>query len=309
MSAPPGGRAPASPSPLGGACPGVTGAPPSGDGEAGDGEILAYHVVFGCYGFWLPNDPRGSGSRFVASGALFHAGGGATRVDDRRRSRAGRPHDRAARDRGRAALARPAVRLDGRQALAVARGFDHAARRDRLTVWAACVMPDHAHLVFARRGGAGPDGRTAEAVTARLKAAAANRLRMEGRHPFGDRPDGNGRLPAVWQEKQWVVFLRSPARVAAAVRYVEGNPPAAGLPPQRWPFVTPRGAGPDPSSPPPASPASPASPSPLGGAPVTPGNAPPSGDGEAGEAGGGEAGALSDGEAGGAESWPGGKPR
>ena len=22
--------------------------------------VLAYHVIFGAYGFWLPNDPRGS---------------------------------------------------------------------------------------------------------------------------------------------------------------------------------------------------------------------------------------------------------
>jgi len=22
--------------------------------------IIAYHIVFGAYGFWLPNDPRGS---------------------------------------------------------------------------------------------------------------------------------------------------------------------------------------------------------------------------------------------------------
>lgn len=29
--------------------------------------VLAYHVIFGAYGFWLPNDPRGSWSKFVAS--------------------------------------------------------------------------------------------------------------------------------------------------------------------------------------------------------------------------------------------------
>jgi hypothetical protein len=29
--------------------------------------ILAYHSIFSMYGFWLPNDPRGSGSDYVAS--------------------------------------------------------------------------------------------------------------------------------------------------------------------------------------------------------------------------------------------------
>ena len=27
--------------------------------------VLAYHLVFSAYGFWLPNDPRGSTSREV----------------------------------------------------------------------------------------------------------------------------------------------------------------------------------------------------------------------------------------------------
>jgi hypothetical protein len=45
--------------------------------------VLAYHVIFTTYGFWLPNDPRGSGSRFVGSRALFQHGG-ATRVTTRR---------------------------------------------------------------------------------------------------------------------------------------------------------------------------------------------------------------------------------
>ena len=35
--------------------------------------IIAYHVIFGMYGFWLPNDPRGSWSDFVAAWELFRA--------------------------------------------------------------------------------------------------------------------------------------------------------------------------------------------------------------------------------------------
>jgi hypothetical protein len=36
--------------------------------------ILGYHVTFGTYGFWLPNDPRGSGSTFVGSRDLYRFG-------------------------------------------------------------------------------------------------------------------------------------------------------------------------------------------------------------------------------------------
>jgi hypothetical protein len=37
--------------------------------------VLAYHLIFSMYGFWLPNDPRGSWSEFVASWELFRFGG------------------------------------------------------------------------------------------------------------------------------------------------------------------------------------------------------------------------------------------
>ncbi len=43
---------------------------------------LAYHVIFGTYGFWLPNDPRGSWSTFVGSWELYRFGK-ATKVTDR----------------------------------------------------------------------------------------------------------------------------------------------------------------------------------------------------------------------------------
>ena len=36
--------------------------------------IRAYHAVFTAYGFWLPNDPRGSWSDFVGSWELFRFG-------------------------------------------------------------------------------------------------------------------------------------------------------------------------------------------------------------------------------------------
>ena len=41
---------------------------------------IALHLVWGCYGFWLPNDPRGSWSTYVGSRAIFDAAGKATTV-------------------------------------------------------------------------------------------------------------------------------------------------------------------------------------------------------------------------------------
>ncbi|MGC8625848.1 MAG: hypothetical protein ACP5VQ_11380, partial [Phycisphaerae bacterium] len=42
--------------------------------------IIAWHIVVCAYGFWLPNDPRGSGSQYVGSDDLFRVAGRATPV-------------------------------------------------------------------------------------------------------------------------------------------------------------------------------------------------------------------------------------
>jgi hypothetical protein len=59
--------------------------------------IVAYHIIFSAYGFWLPNDPRGSWSDFIRSWELFRFGP-ATKTTARR-SVAHREHDRWARGR------------------------------------------------------------------------------------------------------------------------------------------------------------------------------------------------------------------
>jgi hypothetical protein len=64
--------------------------------------VLGYHVVFGVYGFWLPNDPRGSWSDFVGAWELFRFGP-ATKVQTRI-SLAHKPHDRIARQAAKEAL-------------------------------------------------------------------------------------------------------------------------------------------------------------------------------------------------------------
>jgi hypothetical protein len=57
--------------------------------------ILAFHSIFSLYGFWLPNDPRGSESDYVASWDLFRYGPASKTAS--RRSLAAAAHDRALR--------------------------------------------------------------------------------------------------------------------------------------------------------------------------------------------------------------------
>jgi REP element-mobilizing transposase RayT len=193
--------------------------------------VIGFHVILTAYGFWLPNDPRGSWSDFVGAWELVRFGR-ATKTDERR-SLAGEPHDRRTRVRAKQVLKYPAVRFTGRQARAIGRGFDALVNRSALSICACSILPEHTHLVV------GQHRYPIEQIANLLKGAATRQLMSEGLHPFGALREKCGRLPHAWARGLWKVFLGTPADVRRAVRYVEDNPSREGLPRQRWAFVTP----------------------------------------------------------------------
>ncbi len=191
--------------------------------------VIAYHVIFGAYGFWLPNDPRGSWSTEVWARHL-QPFGEANKVETRQ-SLAGRQHDQATRLRAKRHLLYPAVQLNTTQARAVGDGFGRAVADLQLRIHACAIMPDHVHFVMERHDS------TAEYVAGFVKRAATRRLLEERIHPLQEYRQANGRVPSPWVVGGWFVYLNSPGEVLARVRYVENNPVKAGLPRQHWLFV------------------------------------------------------------------------
>jgi REP element-mobilizing transposase RayT len=194
--------------------------------------IAGYHVVFGAYGFWLPNDPRGSWSEFVGSWDLFRFGP-ATKTEERF-SVAHQPHDHAARLAAKKALQRPAVQFNGLQARAVGMGFAAYFQKSSLPVWACAILPDHVHLVVA------PPAMDIEQLVIQLKGAGTESLMEQGLHPFGDIKVKKGKTPMCFARGLWKVYL-DPEDVPRAIRYVEENPIKEGKNAQRWSFVVPYG--------------------------------------------------------------------
>ena len=193
--------------------------------------VLAYHLIVSCYGFWLPNDERGSWSGFVRAYELARFGE-ATKVTTRR-SVAKTDFDQAKRDTMRMVLKRRPVRWTGKQANAVATGFADYCTRTGCIVHACAILPDHAHLVIARHRV------KIERVCEQLKGAATAQLHRDGLHPFVNQPYSNGRLPTPWARKGWWVYLDSTRRISRAVEYTNNNPVRDGLKRQRWKFVKP----------------------------------------------------------------------
>lgn len=110
--------------------------------------VRAYHAIFTAYGFWLPNDPRGSWSDFVRSWELLKHGR-ATKTNERR-SLAHDRHDVARRRAAKMALRYPPVEFTGEQALQCVRGFAATAERSPYIIHATAILPDHVHLVVRR---------------------------------------------------------------------------------------------------------------------------------------------------------------
>jgi REP element-mobilizing transposase RayT len=194
--------------------------------------ILAHHVIITTYGFWLPNDPRGSWSDFVAAWELFAAGGPATRTTERR-SVAHVEHDHSLRLRTKQALKYPPVEFHGVQAQTVARGFAEAMSTASYVMHACSILPAHVHMVIARHQ------RRVEQIAGHLKAMATRALDAEQLHPFSNERGADGRCQSPWAERCWKVFLDSSRDVRRAIKYVEENPLKEGKRAQRWSMVTP----------------------------------------------------------------------
>jgi REP element-mobilizing transposase RayT len=193
--------------------------------------VIASHIIFGMYGFWLPNDPRGSWSDWVYSWDLFRYGGPATKVNDER-SRASDPHDSQLRKSAKEHLKYPAVILDGYQALSIAKGFATISRRSGYQIYACAILPEHIHLVIGRHE------YHVEQIVRRLKQEAGLQLKRDELHPFEGMAGKRGALPPVFCSGLWKCFIDSPEHLINAVSYVQKNPLKEGKKRQKWSFVS-----------------------------------------------------------------------
>ncbi len=192
--------------------------------------VHGYHLIFSAYGFWLPNDPRGSWSDFVRAWELAKVGE-ATRVTTHR-SVAADPHDRQLRLAAKQALKYPPVLFTGIQAKSIGGGFARYLERSGVVVWACSILPDHVHLVVRRHR------YKAETMIQQFKGNGTMQLNNANLHPMARFATPNRGIPSPWGERGWKVFLDSEAAIYRAIAYVEDNPLKEGKPRQHWKFVT-----------------------------------------------------------------------
>lgn len=193
--------------------------------------IHGYHLILPMYGFWLPNDPRGSWSEFVWKWELARFGK-ATKTLERRDLSQLSERELRQREAALKSLRFPPVTLNGNQAACIATAFARQRQTSSYTIWACAILPQHTHLVIARHRYA------VEQVARLLKGAATTRLTQQNLHPLQTHAI-NGRPPRPWAESLWKIYLDTEEQIETAIRYVEENPVKEGKPRQNWRFVTP----------------------------------------------------------------------
>ncbi|HEX3147647.1 MAG TPA: transposase [Gemmataceae bacterium] len=184
--------------------------------------VIGHHIIWTCYGTWLPNDPRGSTSKTIRNDAIAELGElhfGRKKVQPLGRD------IRAFYDSARQVLKHPLLTLDEASRSVVGRSIEAIIQCSRLTCWACAIMPDHVHILIRKHR------LTFEEMMEQMKDASATVLRAAGHFPM-DHP--------VWTAHGgWSVFLDHPTELRRTIPYIERNPDSYGLPRQTYTFVQP----------------------------------------------------------------------
>jgi hypothetical protein len=182
--------------------------------------VIAHHVMWTLYGWWLPNDLRGSTSRVIRSDLLAELG--ELHFGRKQVQPAGRDI-RAFYEQAAAMLKHPLLPFAPAEFSVVAGAIGAAIADGNYTCYACAIMPDHVHLIIRKHRD------LAEEMIEKIQALSRKRLVESGVRTLGH---------PTWTRGGWKVFLDHPDEVRRTIRYIEGNPDKSRLPVQRWPFVT-----------------------------------------------------------------------
>ncbi|SRR6266496_876326 len=183
--------------------------------------VIAYHLVWTIYGYWLPNDLRGSMSKRIRNDLLKELGDlhyGRKKIQPLAKDL------RAFDERADAVLKFPVIELSADARRTIADAFAHVVTKCKYTCYACAIMPDHVHLLIRKHK------HQAGEMIHNLQRQSHLLLRERGffdmHHP-------------IWGGPGWNVFLDHPEEVWRTISYIEQNPVKIGLPKQEYAFVTP----------------------------------------------------------------------
>lgn len=184
--------------------------------------VAGYHLIWTVYGYWLPNDPRGSTSKEIRVEAIkplgeLHYG--------RKNVQPSSAEIRQFQEQARAVLHFRVLTFDHVDVAFLANVFGKEIANRGYTCYACAIMPDHVHMLIRRHRD------KAEAMIEHFQDASRAALyeagKREAPHPVWT--DGPG----------WKGFLNTRGDFERDIEYIRRNPLKIGWPEQKWEFVKP----------------------------------------------------------------------
>ena len=177
--------------------------------------VIAHHLIWTAYGWWLPNDPRGSMSRTIATDIIAELG---ELHYGRKRAQPAGWQIREFYERARDALRHELLTFSDTEVRAIANAFATLMQGRPYTCYACAIMPDHVHVLIRKHR------RTAEQMIEDLQDISRAKLIETGlrekHHP-------------VWGGPGWKVFQHTGDDIRRTIRYINDNPIKMRRPRQR----------------------------------------------------------------------------
>jgi len=182
--------------------------------------VIAHHIMWTLYGWWLPNDPRGSTSQTVCCDLIAELG---ELHQGRKPVQPAGKELRRFYKQASSVLKFPLLSLSEKEFSLVAEAIGQAVSESNYTCYACTVMPDHLHLVIRKHRD------LAEEMIEKIQVLSRKRLvelgLRDSAHP-------------TWTLGGWKVYLDHPEEVQRTIHYVEQNPVKRRLPVQNWSWVS-----------------------------------------------------------------------
>jgi REP element-mobilizing transposase RayT len=183
--------------------------------------VIGYHLIWTIYGWWLPNDIRGSSSHAVRNKILaelgdLHLG--------RKKIQPTSAELKQFHSAARAKLQHEVVKFSEHEIKRIADSFARVIKRESYTCYACAIMPDHIHLVIRKHRD------LAEMMMFNFQNESLQAVLACGEREL-EHP--------VWGGPGWKVYLEDQADFASTIKYVENNPITEDRPLQAYEFVTP----------------------------------------------------------------------
>ena len=181
--------------------------------------IIAHHLIWTAYGWWLPNDPRGSGSHEVVVEKIaelgpYHFG--------RKTIQPLSKEIQEFYNRAQFALIHDLLEFNEDDIQTIACGFAQTIKSHRYTCYACAIMPDHVHLIIRKHRD------HAETMIENFQNESREEMIRAKRRDV-DHP--------VWGGPGWKVFLDTRQDVERIIEYIRQNPVKINRPIQNWDFV------------------------------------------------------------------------